>query len=168
MDDTVIIRNRTLLTSDYHSTIRSNAATVNYDLNSKIAVTGGFSYDSFFASGFTSFLRGPAGATLVGLTLRDQTVDRVWSAGLRTSPVKGLGISFTGNYVRSTGAGEIAGEAPLYGPMSFPYATGSIYYDFPRLGRLAIELQRTYYIEQIVPGNNFGAKLLTLAWTGSF
>ena len=98
----------------------------------------------------------------------DQTVDRVWSGGLRTSPVKNLGISFTGNYVRATGMGEIAGELPMYGPMSFPYATGSIYYDFPRVGRLNVQLQRTYYIEQIVPGNNFGAKMLTLSWTKNF
>ena len=79
-----------------------------------------------------------------------------------------MGISFTGNYVRATGMGEIAGELPMYGPMKFPYATGSIFYDFPRLGRLTVQLQRTYYIEQIVPGNNFGAKMLTLAWTRSF
>jgi len=86
----------------------------------------------------------------------------------RLAPVRRLEINFSGNYVRATGVGEIAGEAPLYGPMSFPYATGSVHYDFPRLGRLALEVQRTYYIEQIVPGNNFGAKLLTIAWTRSF
>jgi hypothetical protein len=70
--------------------------------------------------------------------------------------------------VRSTGFGQIQGEAPLSGPSSFPYATGTVSYDFPRLGRLTAQLQRTYYIEQIVPGNNFGAKLLTIAWTRGF
>lgn len=165
LEDAVIVRNRKLLTTDYRSTIRSNAVTANFDLNDKLAVYGGFSYDSFFASNFVSFLRGTAPFT--NLALRDQTVSRVWSGGLRTS-VRRVGASFTGNYVRSTGFGEIAGETPLYGPMSFPYATGSVYYDFPRLGRLTVQLQRTYYIEEIVPGNNFGAKLLTLAWTKSF
>ena len=91
-----------------------------------------------------NFLRGPAPITNVAL--RDQTVDRVWQAGVKVSPVKRLVINFTGNYVRSTGSGEISGEAPLYGPMSFPYATGSINYDLPRLGRLTLELQRTYYM----------------------
>ena len=75
-----------------------------------------------------------------------------------------LGINITGNYVRSTGLGEITGELPLYGPMKFPYATGSV----PQLGRFTLQLQRTYYIEQIVPGNNFGANLVTIAWTRAF
>ena len=52
--------------------------------------------------------------------------------------------------------------------MSFPYATGSIHYDVPRVGRLRVDLQRTYYIEEIVPGNNFSANLLTFAYTRSF
>jgi hypothetical protein len=29
-------------------------------------------------------------------------------------------------------------------------------------------LQRTYYVEQIVLGNNFGANLVTIAWTRGF
>ena len=113
-----------------------------------------------------SFLRGPAPFT--NLALRDQTVNRIWQAGLKLEPMRRLGINITGNYVRTTGMGEIAGELPLYGPMKFPYATGSIYYDIPQLGRLTLQLQRTYYIEQIVPGNNFGANLVTIAWTHAF
>jgi hypothetical protein len=70
--------------------------------------------------------------------------------------------------VRATGLGEITGEPATFGPMSFPYATGSLYYDFPRLGRLTVQLQRTYYIEQIVPGNNFSANLISILWTRSF
>ncbi len=166
IEDTAIVRNRKLIDTDYRSTIRSNAATVTYEFNERLSAFAGFSYDSFFASDFVNFLRGAAPFTNV--SLRDQTVDRVWQGGVRLSPVRRLGINFTGNYVRATGLGEIAGEAPLYGPMSFPYATGSIYYDVPRLGRLTAQLQRTYYIEQIVPGNNFGANLLTIAWTRSF
>ena len=168
LEDAIIIRNRTLLTTDYHSSMRSNAATLNFDLTNKVALFGGFSYDSLFASDFATFLNRAAPGTGIPVAIRDQTVDRVWSGGVRTSPVKRMGISFTGNYVRATGMGEIAGELPMYGPMKFPYATGSIFYDFPRLGRLTVQLQRTYYIEQIVPGNNFGAKMLTLAWTRSF
>ena len=166
IEDTAIVRNRKLIDTDYHSTVRSNATTVTYEFNDRYSGFAGFSYDSFFASDFVSFLRGPVPFT--DLALRDQTVDRVWQAGVKLSPVRRLEINFTGNYVRATGLGSIAGEAPLYGPMSFPYATGSIYYDFPRIGRLTAQLQRTYYIEQIVPGNNFGAKLLTIAWTHGF
>jgi len=166
LEDSGVVRNRTLLQTDYHSTVRSNAISANYEVNERLTVFAGFSYDSLFASGLVNFLRGTAPFT--NLALRDQTVDRVWQGGIQTKPVKGLGISFTGNFVRSTGLGTIAGELPLYGPMSFPYATGSIYYDFRRIGRLTAQLQRTYYIEQIVPGNNFGANLLTIAWMRSF
>ena len=166
LEDSGVVRNQTLLLTDYHSTVRSNAVTANYDFNPRLSGFAGFSYDSIFASGRVNFLRGPAPIT--NLTLRDQTVDRVWQAGIKASPTKRLGLSFTGNYVRSTGLGEIQGEAPISGPLSFPYATGSIYYDFERFGRLTVQLQRTYYIEQIVTGNNFGAKLLTIAWTRAF
>jgi hypothetical protein len=166
IEDTAIVRNRKLIDTDFHSTIRSNAATATYEFDERFSVFAGFSYDSFFASDFVSFLRGPAPFT--DLALRDQTVDRVWQGGIQAKPVKRLGISFTGNFVRATGSGTIAGEAPLYGPMSFPYATGSIYYDFVRIGRLTAQLQRTYYSEQIVPGNNFSANLLTIAWMRSF
>jgi hypothetical protein len=166
IDDAVIVRNRKLIDTDYHNTVRSNAITATYEFNERLSGFAGFSYDSFFASDFVSFLRGPAPFT--DLALRDQTVDRVWQGGIRVSPVQRLEISLSGNYVRATGSGEIAGEAPLYGPMSFPYATGSVGYDLPRFGRLTAQLQRTYYIEQIVPENNFGAKLLLIAWTRSF
>jgi len=166
LEDSGVARNRTLLQTDYHSTIRSNATSANYEFNERLTVSAGFSYDSLIASGLVNFLRGPAPFT--NLALRDQTVDRVWQGGIQAKPIKRLGFTFTGNFVRSTGLGTIAGEAPLYGPLSFPYATGSIYYDFLRIGRLTAQLQRTYYSEQIVPGNNFSANLLTIAWMRSF
>jgi len=161
-----VVRNQKLLLTDYKSSVRSNALTANYDFNARLTGFAGFSYDSIFASGLVNFLRGTVPFT--NLALRDQTVDRVWQAGIKANPTKRLGINFTGNYVRSTGLGQIQGEAPISGPLSFPYATGTIYYEFPRLGRLSVQLQRTYYIEQIVSGNNFGAKLLTIAWTHGF
>ncbi len=166
IEDSAVVRNRKLLDTDYRSTMRSNAITATYEFNQKLSGFAGFSYDSFFASGLTSFLRGTAPFT--NLALRDQTVDRVWQGGIRLNPVPRLGVTFSGNYVRATGLGEIAGEPPVYGPMSFPYATGSLYYDFQYLGRLTLQLQRTYYIEQIVPGNNFSANLLSILWTRSF
>ena len=166
VEDSGVARNQDLIETDFHSTARSNAVSANYEFNDRLTVFTGFSYDSLFASGLVSFIRGTA--PLTNLTLRDQTVDRVWQAGLKVNPTKRLGINFTGNYVRSTGMGELQGELPISGPLSFPYATGSIYYDFPLIGRLTVQLQRTYYIEQIVPGNNFGAKLLMIAWTRGF
>ena len=103
------------------------------------------------------------------MSLTDQNVDRVWQAGVSAGPVRHVSVSLAGNYVRVNGQGVVLGETPLYGPRSFPYASGSLSYDAGRqLGKLAVQLQRTYYIEQIVPGNNFGAKLLLITWTRSF
>ena len=164
-ENTFVARNRKQLAADYESTIRSNSTAVTWEFSERVSVFAGFAYDSFFASDYTTFLRGTPPLTN---SLRDQTVNRVWQGGFRLSPVKRLGVDFAGNFVRSTGSGEIAGEPALYGPMTFPYATGAIHYDFPRVGRLAIELQRTYYIEQIITANNFGAKLLTILWTYNF
>lgn len=166
IEDSAIVRNRRLLDTDYRSTVRSNAVTATYEFTPKYSAFAGFSYDSLFASDFVSFLRGTAPFT--NLALRDQTVNRVWQGGLKVEPFRRMGINITGNYVRSTGLGQIAGELPLYGPVKFPYATGSIYYDVPQLGRLTLQLQRTYYLEQIVPGNNFSANLVTIAWTRGF
>jgi hypothetical protein len=166
LEDSGVVRNRTLLQTSFHNDIRSNAASANFEVNDRVTVFAGFSYDSLFAAGVTNFLRGTAPIT--GVTLRDQTVDRVWQAGIKATLTKRLGVNLTGNYVRAAGLAEIQGETPLYGPMKFPYMTGSIYYDFPQFGRLAMQLQRTYYVEQIVTGNNFGAKLLLLSWTRAF
>ena len=166
LEDSGVVRNRTLLETSFHNNIGSNALSANYEFNDRATIFAGFSYDSIYASGVTNFLRGTP--PLTGVTLRDQAVDRVWQAGIKASLTKRMGVNFTGNYVRSTGVAEIQGEKPLYGPVKFPYATGLIYYDFPQFGRLAVQLQRTYYIEEIVPGNNFGAKLLTITWTRAF
>ena len=132
----------------------------------RFTIFAGFSYDSLFASNYVNFLRGTAPFTNV--SLRDQTVERLWHGGLRVIPLPRLGVSFSGNFVRVTGVGEIAGEAPIYGPMSFPYASGSLWYDFLKLGRLTTQLQRTYYTEQIVTANNFSANMLMIAWTKNF
>jgi len=166
LDVAVVVRNRRLVATDYRSTVRSSALTATYEVNDRLSTFAGFSYDSYFASDFVNFLRGPAPIT--GVVLRDQTVDRVWQAGVNAKVSPRLGVRFAGNYVRATGMGEITGETPLYGPIRFPYATGTIYYDFPRAGRLSVLLQRTYYSEQIVAGNNFGAHILTICWTKGF
>jgi hypothetical protein len=79
-----------------------------------------------------------------------------------------LGFDFAGNFVRSTGVGEITGELPAAGPVSFPMATGTVYYEIPRIGKVAVDLQRTYYFEEIVRGNDFSANLITLRWNRTY
>lgn len=165
IENVTVVRNDKLLVSAYRSNVRSNGTNVSWAFSDRVQAFGGFSYDSLFATDFTSFIRGTAPLTD---TISEQTVNRVWQGGFEVSPVRRLKIAFAGNYVRSTGLGQISGEAPLYGPLTFPYATGSIDYDIPRLGILAVKLQRTYYIEEIVTANNFSAKMLTLCWTKNF
>lgn len=156
-----------LLATDFHGRIRSNSTMFNYAANSNYSFFAGVTYDSEFASGIIAWQRG---VTTPGTadTLRDQAINRIWQAGFEAKPVKSFGIRFTGNYLRTTGLGEESGIEPVYGPLTSPYATGTVYYDFPRAGRFSIDLQRTYYIQEIVPGNNFSANLLTIRWTRSF
>jgi hypothetical protein len=157
LDNSSTIRDSKQLDASYESTVRTNATTATWDFSNRISGFGGFSYDSFFASGTVSFLRGTA--PIANLLLLDQTVDRIWQGGIRAVPVKRIVFEFSGNYVRVTGLGQVQGEAPLYGPMKFPYASGSLSYDIPQTGRLTVQLQRAYYAEQIVPGNNFSSNI---------
>ena len=92
-----------------------------------------------------------------------------------------LGIDITGNYLRTTGASRLFSTIPTVapavfaplpivwpvnvGPLTFPVVTGTLYYDFPSVGRLSVDLQRSYYREEIVTGNNFSANMLMLRWT---
>src|SRR5204863_517794 len=78
---------------------------------------------------------------IADLLMRDRDIDRVWQAGVIGRPAKRLGITATANFDRTSGLDTIAGEPPLYGPLSFTYATGSVYYDIPRAGRVAVDLQ---------------------------
>jgi len=88
--------------------------------------------------------------------------------GLASQPWRHVGFNVSGNFIRTTGAGEISGEPPTFGPMTWPLITATAYYDFPQAGRLSIDLQRTYYLEELVHGNDFQANLLTLRWTKDF
>jgi len=151
--------------TDFRNNVRSNAFTVNWSWNDKLSTFAGFSYDSFLATASVTFLRGTAPTNT---TWRDQTINRVWQAGVSARPLPRLGFDFAGSFVRSTGAGEISGELPVFGPLTFPMATATAYYDLPRFGKLGVDLQRTYYFEEIVRGNDFGANLLTIRWTRNF
>ncbi len=176
LEDSFVVRNRRFMrnqlsncsscqSSDYLNDYRTNAILGTYALDDRFSIFAGFSYEDLFATNTVTFIRG---APPLNVVWRDQTVNRVWQAGFTAKAYKRLGFSFAGNYLRTTGVGEISGEKPYYGPERFPYATGTAYYDFPRLGRLSIDLQRTYYIEQIVTGDNFSANLLTIRWTRNF
>lgn len=165
VEDNLIIRRRLYDETEFRNNIRSNAFNIAYALNDRFSVFGGFSYESLLAEASVTFIRGTEPRDVFW---RDQTVNRVWQAGLSAKPARNFGFSFSGNFIRSTGAGEISGEPPYFGPLTWPYATGSVYYDFPILGRLAVDLQRTYYLEEIIRGNDFSGTLLTVRWVKDF
>jgi hypothetical protein len=164
-EDEMNLRNTKFINTNYESNIHSNSATLSYAFNNRFSIFGGFSYMSFFAQGNIVYARG---TPPLNDFLRDQELNRVWQGGVEARPTKRLGLRLTGNFDRSTGMGVISGEPPAYGPLTWPLLTGTVYYSFPKAGRLSIDLQRTYYSEQIVTGNNFQANLLAFRWTRDF
>ncbi|MGH9678955.1 MAG: MtrB/PioB family outer membrane beta-barrel protein [Candidatus Acidiferrales bacterium] len=165
IEDEINVSNDKLLTTNFQNNIRSNAITVSYALGDRFSIFGGFSYDSYYAQGNILYARGTAP---LADTLHDQEVDRVWSGGIEAKPVKRFGLRLSGNFDRSSGVGALSGEPPAYGPLAWPLITGTVYYNLPKAGQVAIDLQRTYYIEQIVTVNNYSANLLTIRWTKAF
>lgn len=165
LEDDMSFANSKLIDTNFKNNIRSNAATLSYAFSEKFSIFAGFSYQSYFAQGDIVYIRG---TPPLNDFLRDQELNRVWQGGVEARPVKGLGLRLSGNYDRSTGLGQITGEPPAYGPLTWPLVTGTVYYDIPKAGRLSIDLQRSYYIEQIVTANNFSANMLTIRWTRNF
>ena len=165
LSDEMYVANQRLLATDFHGRAHSNATTLAYTLNGNYSLFAGFAYDDEFASGDILYARG---TPPLNELLRDQALNRVWQAGFEAKPIKHFGIRFSGNFDRTTGQGQAGSEGPAYGPLTFPYATGTVFYDFPQAGRLSVDLQRTYYIQQIITGNNFSANMLTIRWTRSF
>lgn len=164
IENNLRVRTADYSTSDFRNAVRANSTNVTFRAHDRLSLLGGFTYDSFLATASIRFVR-PAP---LEVTWRDQTVNRVWQAGIDARPVRNLTLNVTGNYLRTTGAGEISGEPPTMGPIRWPFVTGTASYEFPRVGQLSIDLQRTYYIEEIMRGDNFGANLLSLRWTKEF
>ncbi len=155
-----------LLTDGFVSHTRIGSIQASYAFGERFTVTGGLDYQSFLGLGDVSFLRGVA--PVADNLMRDREVDRVWQAGAIVKATERFGFSATVNFDRTTGTDTIAGEPPLYGPVTFPYATGTIYYDVPRAGRVSIDLQRTYMFEDLLPLNNFRASLLMIRFSHAF
>ncbi len=165
LENSMVLRNRDFLETGFQNNFRSNTTRLSFALNERFSILGGFGYDSYFAMASVNFLRG---VPPLEAMWRDQTVSRLWLAGLSAKPLPRLGIEFTGHFLRTTGAGEISGEPAKFGALTWPLATGRVYYNVPRLGRLSIELQRSYYLEEIVRLNDFRSNLLTVNWTRDF
>ena len=151
--------------TDYRNQVRANTITISYALDERFSVFGSFGYESFYAQGEIVYARG---TSPLRSTLRDQEIHRVWQAGFDAKPFRYMGVRASASFDRLTGRGEIVGEPPAYGPLTWPLGTATFYFDVPRAGRFSLDLQRTYYIEEIVPANNFSANLLTIRFTRGF
>jgi hypothetical protein len=165
VENSAILRTGKFHATDFRNSIRSISTIVSYAFNERLSAFGGLGYDSFLATASVTFLRGTAPLSAVW---QDQTVNRVWQGGIDAQPSKKFRIRLSGNYDRTTGVGEISGEPPIAGPIRFPLMTGTATYDFGKPGLFSVDLQRTYYIEEILPGDNFSANLLAIRWTKNF
>jgi hypothetical protein len=165
IENAYLLRNGKYATTEFENSYRSNGTTVNYRFSDRYSAFGGFTYDSFTATAAVNFLRG---TQPLNATWRDQTVNRIWQGGIDARFSDNFDIQLNGNFVRTTGVGEISGELPVYGPLKWPIAMGTVSYRFPKAGRLSLDLQRTYYIEEIVTGNNYSANILGIRWTKDF
>jgi hypothetical protein len=165
IDNELNISNGRLLETDYRNVVRFNSTTASYALNERFSIFAGFSYESTYSQGEIQYLRGPAPLSNF---LRDQEMNRVWQGGIDLKPIRRFSARISGNFDRSSFVGEISGEPPAYGPVTWPLVTGTVAYDFPKAGRLSVDLQRTYYLQDIVTVNNFSANLLTIRWTRGF
>lgn len=162
VENSMKISDSRLVDANFKTNVRSNSTTVTYAWNERFSVLGGLTYDSYFAAGNIVYARGTA--PLKNL-LRDQEINRIWQAGIEVKPTHRTGIQLAGNYDRTTGAGQISGEPPAYGPLKWPMVTGTAFYEFPKVGRLSVDLQRTYYREELITANNFSANMLAVRWT---
>ena len=165
IDNDLNVSNGKFFATRYENHVRANSTTASYALNERFSIFAGFTYESLFSQGYILYIRG---TPPLNDFLHDQEINRVWQGGMDARPTRRLGVRFSGNFTRSSGVGRISGEPPAYGPVTWPLATGTLYYSFPEVGRLSIDLQRTYYAQQIVTGNNFAANLLTIRWSRDF
>ncbi|MGH9397555.1 MAG: hypothetical protein ACRD18_11980 [Terriglobia bacterium] len=165
LEDEVNLLSQRLLDTNFHNKVYSNSAVLTWAPSERYSFFGGFTYDNEIALGDIVYARG---TPPLSDSLHDQDLNHIWEAWIDAKPVRYVGFRLSGNYDRTTGLGQISGESPVYGPLTIPYATGAVYFDLPKFGRLAVDFQRTYYIQQIVTGENFSANILTIRWTHTF
>jgi hypothetical protein len=155
----------TLTTASFETRTTGGSVHASYAFDDRVTAFGSFDYRSLLALGDATFLRGPAPITDV--VMRDKEADFVWQGGA-TLRVRALDVIASGIYDRTTGTDAITGEPPLYGPATFPSGTVTVAYNVPRLGRVAADVQRTRYLQDLLPQNDFRAWMLTIRLTRRF
>src|SRR5262249_60892116 len=101
IENSAILRTGKYLTTEFRNSSRSNATTVSYSLNDRLALFGGFGYDSFLATASVTFLRGTPPLSAVW---RDETGNRILEAGIHTRPSEKVALELKRDFQRTTGA----------------------------------------------------------------
>jgi hypothetical protein len=162
--EALIFRHQSVDISDYTADTHDSAITATYQMTDDLAMFGGYTYDSFKSEGSTTFLRGTAPLTDA---IINNATSHVWQGGL-SAKVSRIGGSVAGNYINTTGQGSITGEPPLYGPLTHRYVTATVFIDVPGRGRISFDWTRTRYFEELVPLNDFWARMIMVRWTQRF
>jgi hypothetical protein len=139
---------------------RTNSTSLWYQPLDRLGFQGGFTYGNMSSQNTIAFLQGVP--PLTGLLSTDQTIDRVYSWGFKTNPVGSLTLSFTGQFLRSTGLGTLTGENSTYGPLTWPAWTAEIGYTTKHVGRTVLAWQRSYYYEDLFRATDFSVNMFTL------
>jgi hypothetical protein len=166
IDNTWSFRNMKTQDIGFIAHSRSNSTTLWYQPMDKLGVQGGFTYGNFSSQNTIGFLQGIP--PLTGLLSTDQTIDRIYSLGIKTNPKGSLTLAFTGQYIRSTGLGTVTGEASTYGPLTWPAWSAEIGYTTKRVGRVVLAWDRSYYHEDLFRATDYGANAFTLRFERAF
>lgn len=166
IDNTFLFRNLSTDDLTFVAHARSNFTTLWYQPNARVGLQGGFSYGSFSSRNSIRFLQGAP--PLTGLLSTDQTVDRTYTLGVRLNPANAWSLGFTGQFIRSTGVGTIAGEPSIYGPLTWPAWSAEIGYNTKHLGRMVFAWQRSYYFEDLFRAADYSANGFTLRFERAF
>jgi hypothetical protein len=166
IDNTFSVRNQesTRIQLDVRS--RANSTSVWFQPADRLSLNAGFTYRSFFSNTTIRYLVGTM--PLTGLFSTDQDIDRIYSCGLRTRLAPRLTLSFSGQFLRSTGLATFTGESTTYGPLTWPAWDTSLSYQLKEGGEFVFGWQHSYYLEDLVRTMDFRANALRIAWNFSF
>ena len=166
IDNTFSFRNRETDLLDFEMQSRTNSTSVWVQPFTQLGVNAGFSYSSFSSENSVRYLRGTP--PLTGLFSRDQTIDRSIFGGFRARLMPMLTLSFSGQFIRSTGHAVFSGEPSTYGPLTWPAWNAEIAYQTPRAGRLVFAWQQSYYLEDLDRATDFRSTAFHMRWDYSF
>ncbi|MBI2817335.1 MAG: hypothetical protein HYX72_10375 [Acidobacteria bacterium] len=166
IDNTFMFRNLSTEDLSFEAHTRSNSTNLWFQPLARVGFQGGFSYLNFSSENSIRFLRGTP--PLTGLLSTDQTVDRIFTAGVNLNPVDALTLGFTGQFVRSTGLGTITRESSMYGPLTWPAWSAEIGFNTKNLGRVVFSWQRSYYYEDLFRAMDYSSHAFTLRFERAF